>query len=249
MPEVEIYGMAGVPAEDLQKHREGLPVGPYKRNRLTEPGAGMLPLLAAQKAAIPELEVQPQDVVKAPLLSSLTSSSSAPISPTDDGAVQKPSETVLSAPATTYASAPATTTFTSPQMPPLNPMAPPPPAPYYPPQPYGYHYPYPQQPYYPYHQHYGYPQQPVYGYPGYPPQPYGYPPQIAPYPPAVSPVPATEAPAGEGPSPLISPASEVAALKILPRMDEATGKMILGSVIVAPDLEISIVHLLMFLLF
>lgn len=247
-PELEIYGMMGVPLEDLQKHREGLPIGPFKRNRLTEPGAGMLPLLAAQKAAIPELEPQPQDIAKlAPPPPPSASSSSAPISPNDDKG-QKPAETVLSAPATTYASAPATT-FASPQMPTINTMATPaPPVQYYasmPAPPYGYQYPYPQQSYYPYPQHYGYPQQPAYAYPGYP-QHYGFP-QQPPYPPtAVSPIPLAPQVPVDNQSQLISPAGSEVALKILPRIDEVSGKMILGSIIVAPDLEVSIVPLSVF---
>lgn len=51
-PEVEIFGMEGVPADDLQRHRNGLCLVPYKRIRVSE--GGLLPLLAAQKASVPE---------------------------------------------------------------------------------------------------------------------------------------------------------------------------------------------------
>ena len=48
-PEIEIFGMQGVPPEDLQRHFDGLPIVPYKKSRLGE--AGLVSLLAAQKAA------------------------------------------------------------------------------------------------------------------------------------------------------------------------------------------------------
>ena len=51
-PEVEIFGMAGVPVEDLQRHYSGQPVVPYKRIKVSE--GGLLPLLAAQKASVPD---------------------------------------------------------------------------------------------------------------------------------------------------------------------------------------------------
>lgn len=51
-PEVEIFGMAGVPVEDLQRHYSGQPVAPYKRIKVSE--GGLLPLLAAQKASVPD---------------------------------------------------------------------------------------------------------------------------------------------------------------------------------------------------
>lgn len=49
-PEVEVYGMEGIPAGDLDRHRQGLPPQPFKRPRFLESG-GLLPLLAAQKAS------------------------------------------------------------------------------------------------------------------------------------------------------------------------------------------------------
>lgn len=44
--------MQGVPSEDLQRHRNGLPMIAYKRIKVSE--GGLLPLLAAQKATVPE---------------------------------------------------------------------------------------------------------------------------------------------------------------------------------------------------
>lgn len=48
-PEIEIFGMQGVPPEDIQRHYDGLPIVPYKKSKLGE--AGLVSLLAAQKAA------------------------------------------------------------------------------------------------------------------------------------------------------------------------------------------------------
>ncbi|TEB16905.1 DNA-binding transcription factor [Perkinsus sp. BL_2016] len=33
-PELEIYGMDGIPREDLQRHQDGLPIIPYTRGKL-----------------------------------------------------------------------------------------------------------------------------------------------------------------------------------------------------------------------
>lgn len=52
-PEISIFGMEGIPPEDLQRHRDGLPIQPYKRMKVSE--GGLLPLLAAQKASVPEV--------------------------------------------------------------------------------------------------------------------------------------------------------------------------------------------------
>ena len=49
-PELEIYGMEGVPKGDLERHQQGLPLVPHKRPKFLESG-GLLPLLAAQKAS------------------------------------------------------------------------------------------------------------------------------------------------------------------------------------------------------
>lgn len=49
-PEVEIYGMEGIPPGDLERHQKGLPSVPFKRPKFLESG-GLLPLLAAQKAS------------------------------------------------------------------------------------------------------------------------------------------------------------------------------------------------------
>lgn len=51
-PEVEIFGMQGIPADDLRRHREGLPLVPYKKMKLAQ--GGLLPLLAAQKGTVPD---------------------------------------------------------------------------------------------------------------------------------------------------------------------------------------------------
>jgi hypothetical protein len=48
-PEIDIFGMQGIPPEDLQRHFDGLPPVPYKRSKLGD--AGLVSLLAAQKAA------------------------------------------------------------------------------------------------------------------------------------------------------------------------------------------------------
>jgi hypothetical protein len=49
-PELDIFGMQGVPPEDLQRHYDGLPIVPYKRSGMGE--AGLVTMLAAQKAAL-----------------------------------------------------------------------------------------------------------------------------------------------------------------------------------------------------
>ena len=49
-PELEIFGMEGIPEGDLERHEKGLPPQPYKRPKFLESG-GLLPLLAAQKAS------------------------------------------------------------------------------------------------------------------------------------------------------------------------------------------------------
>lgn len=158
-PEIEIYGMDGVPEEDLKRHREGLGMVPFKRSRLMEPGAGMLPLLAAQKAALPDLPEVSGPMPPPPPAIFKPSGTSNPVSPnsSNDSIGKDKSATpgVVSAAAVSYASPPM----------PAQGGYPPQyyPAPYYP----GY-----GAPYYP-------PQAPPYGYPGYPPQ--YYPPQHPPY--------------------------------------------------------------------
>lgn len=49
-PEIEVFGMQGVPPEDLQRHYDGLPIVPYKKSRMGD--AGLVSMLAAQKAAL-----------------------------------------------------------------------------------------------------------------------------------------------------------------------------------------------------
>ena len=51
-PELEIYGMDGVPLEDLQRHHDGLPLLPYTKSRLIIGDSSILPILAAQKASV-----------------------------------------------------------------------------------------------------------------------------------------------------------------------------------------------------
>lgn len=51
-PEVEIFGMEGIPPEDWQRHCAGLPIVAHKRLKVSE--GGLLPLLAAQKASVPD---------------------------------------------------------------------------------------------------------------------------------------------------------------------------------------------------
>ena len=50
-PEVEIYGMEGVPKADLERHQQGLPPVPCKRPKFLESG-GLLPLLCRPKGII-----------------------------------------------------------------------------------------------------------------------------------------------------------------------------------------------------
>lgn len=51
-PELEIYGMDGVPAEDLQRHYDGLPIVSYTKSKLIIGDASILPILAAQKVSV-----------------------------------------------------------------------------------------------------------------------------------------------------------------------------------------------------
>lgn len=51
-PEVEIYGMDGVPQEDVQRHYDGLPPIPYTKGKLIIGDSSILPILAAQKASV-----------------------------------------------------------------------------------------------------------------------------------------------------------------------------------------------------
>lgn len=48
-PELEIFGVQGIPPEDMQRHYDGLPIAEFKKSVLGE--AGLVSLLAAQKAA------------------------------------------------------------------------------------------------------------------------------------------------------------------------------------------------------
>lgn len=68
--------MEGVPADDLQRHREALPPVPYKRIKVSE--GGLLPLLAAQKASVPDASDVPTPVYSTaapPYLGPMASSS------------------------------------------------------------------------------------------------------------------------------------------------------------------------------
>ena len=51
-PELEIYGMDGVPSEDLQRHYDGLPLLPNTKSKLIIGDSSILPILAAQKASV-----------------------------------------------------------------------------------------------------------------------------------------------------------------------------------------------------
>lgn len=51
-PELEIYGMDGIPLEDLQRHLDGLPIVPYIKSKLIIGDSSILPILAAQKASV-----------------------------------------------------------------------------------------------------------------------------------------------------------------------------------------------------
>lgn len=64
-PELEIYGMEGVPRVDLERHRAGLPPQPFKRPKFLESG-GLLPLLAAQKASFGAISITSNDSAFAP---------------------------------------------------------------------------------------------------------------------------------------------------------------------------------------
>lgn len=233
-PEVEIYGMDGIPEEDMKRHREGLPIAPYRRSRLIEPGTGIVSLLASQKAAVPEMPAEPVPTalsVKSmpPPIPGLGGTSN-PVSPhsstTDDSsrAVERPG--MVSAAPVSYASPPM-------------PMP-------YPGYPQYAQYPgYPPAPYYP---------QPPYGYQGYAPPPY-YPPQYYPgtnfasppplgYPPTpMAPTPAPATPYTTVPtSPIADEADARApAVKVEPTVDEA-GNQVPGEYIMVSDTDISMVR-------
>lgn len=51
-PELEIFGMDGVPQDDLQRHLDGLPIVPYNKTKMILGDASILPLLAAQKVSV-----------------------------------------------------------------------------------------------------------------------------------------------------------------------------------------------------
>lgn len=51
-PELEIYGMDGIPMEDLQRYYDGLPIIPYTKSKLIIGDSSILPILAAQKASV-----------------------------------------------------------------------------------------------------------------------------------------------------------------------------------------------------
>ncbi len=51
-PELEIYGMDGIPPEDLHRHQDGLPIVPYTKGKLIIGDSSILPILAAQKASV-----------------------------------------------------------------------------------------------------------------------------------------------------------------------------------------------------
>lgn len=51
-PELEIYGMDGVPEEDIQRHYDGLPIVAYTKSKMIIGDASILPILAAQKVTV-----------------------------------------------------------------------------------------------------------------------------------------------------------------------------------------------------
>lgn len=51
-PELEIYGMDGIPVEDLKRHLDGLPIVPYTKSKLIIGDSSILPILAAQKVSV-----------------------------------------------------------------------------------------------------------------------------------------------------------------------------------------------------
>lgn len=185
-PEVEIFGMEGVPPDDLARHYDGLPVVPYKRLKISE--GGLLPLLAAQKANIPsDMEVA------AGLGTGFGLSGSLGL-----GGVRVPSG-AMAAPSMSFGvTAPV---LASPPMP-MIPASPPPPA---------ASHPYP----------------------------------VPPVPPLTSNSPFNAA-TSSFPVPLSAPvASNVpeASCKLVnpPSTDPVTGKLIPGSIIIAPDIDLSMV--------
>lgn len=237
-PEVEIYGMDGIPEEDLKRHKEGLPIIPYRRSRLIDPNTGIVSLLASQKAAMPEMPSEPVPTAlpiktlppHIPGLGTPNNPLSPHSSTTDNsstaaGKVETPG--MVSAAPVAYASPPM-------------PMA-------YPGYPQ-YHQPYQQYPGYPPGPYYP---PPPYAYPGYAPSPY-YPPQY----PGVS---YASPPHGYPPTPMgpivgtpyvPPPASPIATaadgkphyVKVEPSVDEA-GNKVPGEYIMVEDTVNSIVHL------
>lgn len=71
-PELEIFGMEGVPPEDLARHQRGESIVPFKRLKVSE--GGLLPLLAAQKASVPSGPDMRRDLLTRTSNSSLASS-------------------------------------------------------------------------------------------------------------------------------------------------------------------------------
>jgi len=260
-PEVEIYGMEGVPQEDLERHRRGDPIQAFKRSRLAEPGAGMIPLLAAQKAAIPDLPQQPvakpvtsptvpESIPKQIVIPPLGTASSVP-----GGADQKssPASSIGSNQGLVTASA-APVTYTSPPAPAAAMYSG---APTTGTQGYGMPYVYP-----------GYPPAPYYGYPPYyqppavpPGMPYAsyqqyYPPAgyYPPYQPSAQPAPYAptltkyNSPGTPYSTPQMSPETngkvttdaEDGLVRIEPVEDPETGKILPGAIIMTTNLDVSI---------
>jgi hypothetical protein len=51
-PELEIFGIDGIPQDDMQRHIDGLPIVPYNKTKMILGDSSILPLLAAQKVSV-----------------------------------------------------------------------------------------------------------------------------------------------------------------------------------------------------
>lgn len=115
-PELEIYGMDGIPVEDLQRHYDGLPIVPYTKSKLIIGDASILPILAAQKASVAAQLAESKsmtvqgDLGVAAIVSPVAVAANVIVSPTTSGA------SVVSPPMPPT-SAPTTAPVVSPTMP------------------------------------------------------------------------------------------------------------------------------------
>lgn len=110
-PELEIYGMDGIPEVDLERHRKGLPPVPYKRQKLLAESPGsILPLLAAQKASAGAISITGRSTFEAslpaPVISPLIHQQASPalLPPSQPVLPQQPTPSLPVYPSTSVAS-------------------------------------------------------------------------------------------------------------------------------------------------